>query len=180
MWLSRFTGLRVGLSHCAVLVPARGLSGVGGVAGASYSTSTTSAVDQPNADQDHTDTRKVLSDIYQDLEHALDHAVLVQSSAEQAYLEHDPSERGPKHEYVRRYQTFARQRLEAGLQRYDQALVGDVQLPSALRLLAADSMLERDRIARSLNAPHKPDCPTPHNCTCLDPAAREQLQLRAS
>mmetsp|Transcript_4143 Transcript_4143/g.10641 ORF Transcript_4143/g.10641 Transcript_4143/m.10641 type:complete len:179 (+) Transcript_4143:308-844(+) len=124
----------------------------------------------------------MLAGVYRELEHALDGVPLIQPSAEQAYLEHDPSERGPKHEYVRRYQAFARQQLDSGLGKYERVIaeVGSGELPPGLRLLAAESMLARDRIAHSLAAPHKPSCPTPDDCTCLDPAVREELNLRSA
>mmetsp|Transcript_25350 Transcript_25350/g.70923 ORF Transcript_25350/g.70923 Transcript_25350/m.70923 type:complete len:135 (-) Transcript_25350:397-801(-) len=110
--------------------------------------------------------RSAVAAIKGELEMALESVSYIGASAEQAYLEHDPAERMPKVEYERRYQTFARGALEAGLAKYESATVRfgkdgvESVAPPRFMLLVADSMLARDQIVKKLTTKHEISCTT--------------------
>ncbi|KAK9789770.1 hypothetical protein WJX73_008560 [Symbiochloris irregularis] len=97
----------------------------------------------------------------QALVNALESASFIQSSAEQAYLEHEPHLRGHKEEYIRRYQQLALQELQQALRGWDEHEVQrghDViekckqgsSESSQVMILIADSRLTRDKLESAL------------------------------
>lgn len=102
---------------------------------------------------------RTVSEVQSVLEEALDSATYIRDSAQQALLETDPACREPQDSYLARYQAFARDELDAALNKYEQlqSSIGDEAMQRAqrqddMKLLraAADSMLLRDRLNAAL------------------------------
>ncbi|EIE20982.1 hypothetical protein COCSUDRAFT_54081 [Coccomyxa subellipsoidea C-169] len=98
--------------------------------------------------------------VSQALKEALETCNFINASADQAYLETDPSARVTKDEYVMQYQKFARDDLERALQKYDalHSTMGEDEMKQLKKadvqfaVTVADSLLARDKLTKALRS----------------------------